>query len=214
MLIYSCPAICGGATRTTHLGQPYPMHSAWVNHDLAGQRPAGMQHLGPGQAPVSPIQHRGRKTTWTVRARSTPPSSCATLPTCETARTAVPSAGKTRNTSSPRPWRSRPARRQALQEINIDLLLGTGEVTATGLRRRDGGVEAIWALSWPEQETAEINPIVIRAYYGAALTTRTCKEAPPATGPSTCSTRTRRQPKATDPAGDRVGRSSQSGLPA
>ena len=47
------------------------------------------------------------------------------------------------------------------------MLLSTGEVTATGLRRRDGGVEAIWALSWPEQETAEINPIVIRAYYGA-----------------------------------------------
>lgn len=60
-----------------------------------------------------------------------------------------------------------PHARQALQEINIDLLLGIGEVTATGLRRRDGAVEAIGALSWPEQETAEINPIVIRAYYGA-----------------------------------------------
>jgi hypothetical protein len=60
-----------------------------------------------------------------------------------------------------------PHARQALKEINTDLLLGTGEVTATGLRRRGGDVEAIWALSWPEQEAAGINPIVIRAYYGA-----------------------------------------------
>jgi hypothetical protein len=60
-----------------------------------------------------------------------------------------------------------PHARQPLYEINTELLLGTGEVTATGLRRRSGGVEAIWALSWPEQEAAGINPIIIRAYYGA-----------------------------------------------
>ena len=57
--------------------------------------------------------------------------------------------------------------RQALNEINTDLLLGTGEVTATGVRSRGGGMEAIWALSWPEQRAAGISPIVIRAYYGA-----------------------------------------------
>jgi len=57
--------------------------------------------------------------------------------------------------------------RQPLEEINTDLLLGTGEVTATGVRRRRGGAEAIWALSWPEQQAAGISPIVIRAYYGA-----------------------------------------------
>ncbi len=57
--------------------------------------------------------------------------------------------------------------RQVLNEINTDLLLGTGEVTATGVRRRGGGVEAIWALSWPEQRAAGINPIAIRAYYSA-----------------------------------------------
>jgi hypothetical protein len=61
-----------------------------------------------------------------------------------------------------------PHARQPLNEINTDLLLGTGEVTATGLRRRRDGVDAIWALSWPEQQAAGINPIVIRAYYGAA----------------------------------------------
>ena len=60
-----------------------------------------------------------------------------------------------------------PHARQALHEINTDLLLGTGEVTATGVRRRGGGVEAIWALSWPEQQAAGISPIIIRAYYGA-----------------------------------------------
>ena len=60
-----------------------------------------------------------------------------------------------------------PHARQALREINTDLLLGTGEVTATGVRRRGGGVETIWALSWPEQRAAGINPIAIRAYYSA-----------------------------------------------
>ena len=57
--------------------------------------------------------------------------------------------------------------RQALHEINTDLLLCTGAVTATGVRRRRGGVEATWSLSWPEQHAAGISPIVIRAYYGA-----------------------------------------------
>ncbi len=33
-----------------------------------------------------------------------------------------------------------PHARQALEEINTDLLLGTGEVTATGVQRRRGGV--------------------------------------------------------------------------
>jgi hypothetical protein len=60
-----------------------------------------------------------------------------------------------------------PHARQPLQEINTDLLLSTGEVTATGVRRRRDGVEAIWTLSWPEQQAAGINPIIIRAYYSA-----------------------------------------------
>jgi hypothetical protein len=60
-----------------------------------------------------------------------------------------------------------PYARQALEEINADLLLGTGEVTATGIRRSGGGLEAIWALSWSAQQDAGISPIIIRAYYGA-----------------------------------------------
>jgi len=60
-----------------------------------------------------------------------------------------------------------PHARQALEEINTYLLLGTGEVSATGVRRSaDGGIDAVWALSWPEQQAAGIKPIVIRAYFG------------------------------------------------
>ena len=60
-----------------------------------------------------------------------------------------------------------PHARQPLHEINTHLLLDTGEVTATGVQRRGGGVDAVWALSWPEQQAAGINPIIIRAFYGA-----------------------------------------------
>ncbi len=57
--------------------------------------------------------------------------------------------------------------RQALEEINTYLLIDTGEVTATGVRRStDGGIDAVWALSWPEQQAAGMNPVVIRAYFG------------------------------------------------
>ena len=62
-----------------------------------------------------------------------------------------------------------PHARQALDEINTYLLLGTGEVTATGLRRSGGGGDAVWALSWPEQQASAINPIIIRAFYGAGF---------------------------------------------
>jgi len=62
-----------------------------------------------------------------------------------------------------------PHARQALEEINTHLLLGTGEVTATGVRRGGDGLDAVWALSWPEQEAAGVDPIVIRAYYGAGF---------------------------------------------
>ena len=59
-----------------------------------------------------------------------------------------------------------PYARQPLEEINADLLLGTGEVTATGVRRRGNGLDATWALSWSQQQAAAIQPIIIRAYYG------------------------------------------------
>src|SRR3954453_608634 len=63
-----------------------------------------------------------------------------------------------------------PRARQALQEINTELLLGTGEVTATGVRRsEDGGLDGVWALSWPEHGAAGLEPVVIRAYFGAGF---------------------------------------------
>jgi hypothetical protein len=63
-----------------------------------------------------------------------------------------------------------PYARQGLEEIDRCLLLGTGEVTATGVRgAADGGLEAIWALSWPEQQAAGIKPVIIRAYYGVGF---------------------------------------------
>jgi hypothetical protein len=63
-----------------------------------------------------------------------------------------------------------PYARQALEEIKTYLLLGAGEVTVTGVRRSaDGGTDAVWALAWPEQQTAGIKPVVIRAYFGAGF---------------------------------------------
>jgi hypothetical protein len=59
---------------------------------------------------------------------------------------------------------------QALDEINTYLLLDTGAINATGVRRSaDGGVEAVWPLSWPAQRAARVTPITIRAYYGAGF---------------------------------------------
>jgi hypothetical protein len=63
-----------------------------------------------------------------------------------------------------------PYARQALNEINEHLLLGTGEVTATGVQSlAGGGVHSVWTLSWPEQRAADINPIVIDAFYGSGF---------------------------------------------
>jgi hypothetical protein len=63
-----------------------------------------------------------------------------------------------------------PHARQALEEINTYLLLGTGEVAATGVRRSaDGGPEALWTLSWPQQQIAGVKPILIRAYFGSGF---------------------------------------------
>jgi hypothetical protein len=62
-----------------------------------------------------------------------------------------------------------PHARQALEELNTYLVLGTGEVTATGVRRSADGIDAVWTLSWPEQQAAGIKPIVLRAYFGAGF---------------------------------------------
>jgi hypothetical protein len=60
-----------------------------------------------------------------------------------------------------------PHARRALGEINKDLLLGTGEVSGTGVRPdATGGVEAEWTLSWPLQQAEGIEPVTLRAHFG------------------------------------------------
>ena len=63
-----------------------------------------------------------------------------------------------------------PVARQVLSEMNTSLLLGTGQLTETGLQRTaEGGLDASWALSWPEQRAAGVQPIVLHAYFGAGF---------------------------------------------
>jgi len=63
-----------------------------------------------------------------------------------------------------------PIARQVLTEMNTSLLLGTGQLTETGLRRTaDGGLSASWALSWPEQRAVGIEPIMLQAYFGGGF---------------------------------------------
>jgi len=63
-----------------------------------------------------------------------------------------------------------PVARQALEEINANLLLATGTIAATGVRRdAEGGLTASWELSWPEQQEVGVQPITLCAYYGIAF---------------------------------------------
>ena len=63
-----------------------------------------------------------------------------------------------------------PIARQVLDEMNGALLLGTGRLTESGLRRTpDGGLNASWALSWPEQRAAGVEPITLQAYFGGGF---------------------------------------------
>ena len=63
-----------------------------------------------------------------------------------------------------------PVARQVLNEMNMNLLRDTGQLTESGLRRTpDGGLNASWALSWPEQQAAGIEAIVLQAYFGGGF---------------------------------------------
>src|SRR5713226_6977964 len=57
-----------------------------------------------------------------------------------------------------------PVARQVLSEMNTSLLLDTGLQ-----RTADGGLNASWALSWPEQRAAGVQPLVLQAYFGAGF---------------------------------------------
>jgi hypothetical protein len=59
---------------------------------------------------------------------------------------------------------------RVLTEIDEHLLLGTGEVAASGLvQDRDGGLVADWTLSWPEQRQTGLPPLILRAFYGSGF---------------------------------------------
>jgi hypothetical protein len=63
-----------------------------------------------------------------------------------------------------------PIARRVLNEMNTNLLLDTGQLTESGLRRSpDGGMNASWALSWPQQRAAGVEPIVLHAYFGGGF---------------------------------------------
>src|SRR5712664_931196 len=63
-----------------------------------------------------------------------------------------------------------PVARQFLNEMNMSLLRDTGYLTESGLGRTpDGGLNASWTLSWPEQRAAGIEPIVLQAYFGGGF---------------------------------------------
>jgi hypothetical protein len=63
-----------------------------------------------------------------------------------------------------------PVARRVLTEMNTNLLLDTGSLTETGLQRTaDGGLNASWILSWPEQRAAGVQPIAFHAYFGSGF---------------------------------------------
>src|SRR5713226_6835340 len=63
-----------------------------------------------------------------------------------------------------------PIARQVLTEMNTSLLLDTGQLTESGLlRTADGGLNASWVLTWPEQRAAGVEPIMLQAYFGGGF---------------------------------------------
>lgn len=63
-----------------------------------------------------------------------------------------------------------PFARQALDEVNAALLLGSGTVTSSGLvTDTHAGQVAQWSLSWAEQRQAGIQPVVLSAFYGSGF---------------------------------------------
>src|ERR1700692_4117074 len=63
-----------------------------------------------------------------------------------------------------------PVARHVLTEMNTSLLLNTGQLTETGLQRTGHGrLDASWALSWPEQRAAGVEPIVLQAPFGGGF---------------------------------------------
>ncbi len=63
-----------------------------------------------------------------------------------------------------------PFARQVLEAINATLLLGRGVITASGVTRApDGGLSALWRLSWSEQVRAGVSPVTLEAFFGSGF---------------------------------------------
>ena len=63
-----------------------------------------------------------------------------------------------------------PIARQVLTELNTNLLLDSGQQSETGLRpTADGGLNASWILTWPEQRAAAVPPITLQANFGGGF---------------------------------------------
>jgi len=76
-----------------------------------------------------------------------------------------------------------PVATKALGEVNTYLLLDSGTVSATGLRRSaDGGMSAAWELSWPEQRNVRVPRSSFTRISAPGSTIRTCAEQPLAIG--------------------------------
>ena len=61
-----------------------------------------------------------------------------------------------------------PIARQALEEANQRLLLGSGSIDESGFVRGDG-VSSTWSLTWPEQRERGISPVTIKAWFGSGF---------------------------------------------
>src|SRR6202050_1175373 len=63
-----------------------------------------------------------------------------------------------------------PIARQVLTAMNTSLLLAAAQLTETGLGlTAEGGLNASWTVSWPEQGAAGVEPIVLQAYFGGGF---------------------------------------------
>jgi hypothetical protein len=63
-----------------------------------------------------------------------------------------------------------PVARAVLEEVDEVLLLSTGEIADSGLRREEGGTVAReWTLTWPEQQGAGVPPVTLRAWFGGGF---------------------------------------------
>jgi hypothetical protein len=104
-----------------------------------------------------------------------PPHAAALLRHCADLRDGTHGATATTREEKERLFRQAvdlldPHARRALDEIDTHLLLGTGDVSASGVHRsQDGGLAAQWDLSWPEQRATGLSALRLRAFYGASF---------------------------------------------